>query len=413
MALAVTATACTGSTAEPSKPPPPTVSAPPASIPTGRILTELQLEALAGTVSRLRGLEFLEPVTVQLIDDAGFRARVSQLTAAPLEVTPAIQSSWLHLLGVLPDTQDTYSATTRLIQTAAAFYDPSENRVLVRSSAGIDPYVESAVVHELVHALQHQHFGTPDRPWLDGDAGYVYTALVEGDANRITRLYIGELTGPREGAFEAGRQSASEDSVAVRDGTPGYVRDSLQMPAADGLGFLQSMSNAGIDELFADIPGLTSLPPTSEALIDPNADLTIPDVDLDPVAVFPYERLPVEGTLGAGRLRILLGGVLDPDTVTEAVDGWGADRLDIRVTPAGGDVVVAYAFTGDRVEDARQLAIAFELFLGSSLASGAYGSVRIAENRVLVLAASNRALRDSLDELFAGFGDEIFTIGRR
>jgi hypothetical protein len=410
MALALLATACTGPVSQPTQPPPPTLSGPPASIPTDRILAELELEALAGAAGRLRGLEFLEPVTVQIVDDAAFRARVAELTAAPLEITPAVQSRWLRLLGVLPEGADTYSAESRLAQTAVAFHDPEESRILVRAGAGIDPYVESAVVHEFVHALQHQHFGVPDTELLDGDAGYVYTALVEGDAQRIARFFIGELTLPEEGAFEAGWFAASEDSIAVRDGTPGYVLDSLRLPAGEGLRFLQSQSNAAVDRLFADIPGLSTLPRTSESVIDPNADPAEPEIDLPPVMVLPYQPLPIEGTLGAGRLRILLGSVLDADVVREAVEGWGADRLDILVSP--GDVLVAYAFAGDRVEDAGEMAVAFELFLASSLAPGAYGSVRIAENRVLVLAASDRGVRERLDELFAGFGDEIFTIGR-
>ncbi|NNF88844.1 MAG: hypothetical protein HKM97_09970, partial [Acidimicrobiia bacterium] len=157
--LAVITSACSGSSTVPAETTALTTPFTGSPGATERLLTELDLEGLSRPVSRLRELEFLEPVPVQILEDAAFRVRVNELTAAPPGITPDLQSSWLRLLGLLPAGTNTYAATSRLLQTSVAFYDYEEGRILVRAGAGVDPYVESVVVHELVHALQHQHFG--------------------------------------------------------------------------------------------------------------------------------------------------------------------------------------------------------------------------------------------------------------
>ncbi|MBT8163934.1 MAG: hypothetical protein HKP18_08320 [Acidimicrobiia bacterium] len=404
--LAVITSACSGSSTVPAETTALTTPFTGSPGATERLLTELDLEGLSRPVSRLRELEFLEPVPVQILEDAAFRVRVNELTAAPPGITPDLQSSWLRLLGLLPAGTNTYAATSRLLQTSVAFYDYEEGRILVRAGAGVDPYVESVVVHELVHALQHQHFGRADPMLLDGDLGYVYTALVEGDAERVARRFIGELRQADEFAFEEGRLTATEEAIAILDSTPFYLLGSLAQPAADGVRFLQGVDYETVNGFFADLDGLSSLPQSSEEILMPKADLVRPDINLSPVLVLPYERLPVESTLGAGRLRLLLGQVEDTVTAERAVTGWANDRLDIRVS--GEAVIFAYLFAGDTGNDAVELADSFGRLLESNLARDAYGSVRISNNQVLILAASDGSVRDRLDEIYSDFGAEVF-----
>jgi len=406
LVVAVLAAACTDSPdvpAETTALTSPFTSSPQA---TERLLAELDLEALARPASRLRELEFLELVPVQILEDADYRERVNELAAAPLEITPHLQSSWLRLLGMLPEGVNTYAASSRVLQTTVAFYDHEQRRILVRAGAGVDPYVESVVVHELVHALQHQHFGVADALLLDGDLRYVYTALVEGDAERVSRRFIGELSQSDEGAYEAGRIGASEDAIAIVDSTPWYVLEILAQPIGDGVRFLQGVNYERVNELFADLEGLSSIPQSSEEMLFRDADLARPEITLGPVTVLPYQRLPIEGTLGVGRLRILLRQVVDFEEVDRAITGWANDRLDIRVS--GDDVIFAYLFAGDEPGDALDLANAFQKLLETNLAPDAYGSVRLNADTALVLAASDATVRDRLDELFDGYGEEVF-----
>ena len=404
--LAAAASACTDSPAVPAETT--ALTSPFTGSPRAneRLFAELDLEGLSRPVSRLRQLEFLEPVPVQILDDVDYRARVNELAAAPLDITPDLQSSWLRLLGVLPPGTNTYAATSRLLQTSVAFYDHEEGQVLVRARAGVDPYVESVVVHELVHALQHQHFGRVDPMLLDGDLGYVYAALTEGDAERVTRRFIGELSLSDEFAYEEGRLAATEEAIAILDSTPFYLRETLAQPAVAGVRFLQGMPYETVNGFFSDLGELSSLPQTSEQILVPGADFVRPEINLSPVLVLPYQRLPLESTLGVGRLRVLLRRVADTVTAEAAVTGWANDELDIRV--AGDDVIFAYLFAGDTGDDAAELADSFGALLEGSLAADAYGSVRINGNEALILAASDGSVRDRLDEIYGNFGDEVF-----
>ncbi|MDH3606936.1 MAG: hypothetical protein OER12_08065 [Acidimicrobiia bacterium] len=401
--IIVAAAACTSSPSTET-----TASTVPFSTPslvvTDQLLAELDLELLARSVSRLRQLDFLQPVSVQIIADPDYQMRVAELTGGP----PDTHSRWLQLLGLLPEGVDAGTATTRLLQTSVAIYDAEANRVLVRAGAGIDPYVESVVVHELVHALQRQHFGAVDTGRLDGDLGYVYTALVDGDAERVARRFIGELSQADEFAYEEGRLNASEGAAAIRGGTPGYVFDSLSQPGGDGVRFLQGLDYQTVDGFFADLTELTSLPVSSEAMIIPEADTEIPTLELPRLSLPSYQPVQGEGTLGVGRLRILLGQVLEGQLANPAVLGWAADRLEVHAS--GEDVVLAYVFLGDRAEDAQELAAAFQSLLDNTLVPGAYGSVRVSDRQVLVLAASDSSQEAELDEIYGDFGDEVFLV---
>ena len=405
--MLVVVAACTGSSGDTTT----TVTFPPTEvtpIATDRLLDELELESLIGVTAELRGLEFSTPVQVVILDDEEFRVRVNQLLAAPLDLDPDPADSWLRLLGVMPEGSNVYSATSRLEQYGVAINDPGAGRILVRAGAGIDPFVESAVVGELVRLLHTQNFGSPDPVLVTGERGYVYRAITEGDVLRIRQLFIGDLDSDDEFRYELGLQASSEDTTAVRASTPPYVLNRLRQPADTGVRYLQGLSESEVDDLLRLVTDLSPAVPSSEAMIVTGADLEVRSVDLPPVAVVPYQRLPLDATLGVGQLRLLLDGAIPADLLEEALVGWGGDELDVRID--GTDVIFAYAFRGETPEDTQEMAAAFRILLDQQLAEGAYGSVRVADDTMLVLAASDPSVQDRLDEVYADFGEEVFLV---
>ena len=123
LVIALLTASCTSGSSDPTSSTSTVPFPPPPSLETDRVLAELDLEALASPVSRLRQLDFLKPVEVRIVEDAAYRTRVNELTAAPLDLTPDLQSSWLRLLGLMPEGTNIYSATTRFLQTTVAMYD--------------------------------------------------------------------------------------------------------------------------------------------------------------------------------------------------------------------------------------------------------------------------------------------------
>jgi hypothetical protein len=373
-----------------------------------RLLAELSLESLALVAASLRQLEFVVPVQVEILDDDDYRRRVDELAAVTRGIDPDRAASWLQLLGALPPDMNEYTARSRLLATTVAFYDPEASRVLVRAGAGIDPFVESAVVHEMVHALQVQNFGGPVGLPIDGDLGYVAAAIVEGDARRITQQFIGSLTTEDEFRYEDGRLTAAEDAIAIRGSTPPFVLDGLQQPAGDGSQFLRGLSNAEVDQYLADLTDMAAPSPSSEQLLIAGADLEPLRVAVPPLVVPEYELLPVQPTLGVGMLRLLLQRVVDPDLLEAVLIGWGGDHREVLVD--GDDVIFAYTYRGEQPTDAQELAAAFRLLLDTQLADGGHASVRVAGDSALVLAASDPGVKDRLDEMFDGFGEEVFLV---
>jgi hypothetical protein len=408
LVLALLAAACTSAEGNPTTTTSSLAGGTLEPIDTDRLLVELELESLARITSNLRGLDFVEPVQVQILDDDDYRRRVDELVAAPLDIDPDQAASWLQLLGALPAETNEYAARGRMLQTTAAFFDPEASAVLVRAGAGIDPYVESAIVHEMVHALQIQNFGRPGTRLLDGDRGYVYEAITEGDAQRITNRFIDSFGSDEEFGYEEGLVVAAEDATVIRAATPPFVLDGLRQPAEDGVRFLRGRGNEEVDLFFSDLANMAGLPPSSEAILLPGGDLDPQPVRVRQATVPPYEPLPTEGTLGVGRLRLLLQRVVDADLLEAALVGWGGDHLDVRVH--GDHVIFAYAFRGEQPEDAQELAAAFRLLLDTRLAGGAYGSVRVSDDTALVLAASDPGVKEHLDELFDDYGEEVFFV---
>lgn len=403
VAVALSAGACDRTATAPSTTPAAVTSSSLAPVISDRLSAELELENLAGRVEDLRELEFLQPVTVQIIDDDEFRARAGARAAPPVDVDADQAAGWLRLLGVLPPDTTVYGATSRLLQTAAALHEPATNSILVRAGAGLDTYVEAAIVHEMVHALQHQHFGSPQLPVV-GEAAYVYRALSEGDAQRITELFVSQLDAAARDSYEEGARTAAEDATAIRASTPPYVLDLLTLPVSYGARFLTS--NRQADTQLAAFAAGDAV--SSEQLIVTGADPERLEPDLPPVTVLPYEPLFTVETLGAGTLQLLFRQVIVEGLAGTAIVGWGGDAVDILVN--GSDVILVYAFRGETPADAEEVAAAFRLLLDNRLTGGTYASVRVNDDTALVLAASDPTIAPRLDELFEDFGEEVFVV---
>ena len=75
------------------------------------------------------------------------------------------------------------------------FYDPEADELVVRGAA-LTPFVRETLVHELVHALDDQHFDL-DRPEYDDrkdEIGFGFSSVVEGNARRIESVWTAQLS---------------------------------------------------------------------------------------------------------------------------------------------------------------------------------------------------------------------------
>ena len=334
-----------------------------------RELIELMAEA-----EEVRGLPFLSVPTVVILDEAEFTERVAGLIAEDLvEEDLAIDSAYLALLGMVPEGTDLYGLFIDLYsEQVAGFYDGDALEMVVPASPdGFTPLQRITVLHELVHALTDQHFDFSDEydTLIDegnGDDTSAYLALIEGDAQRASFVYMEGLS-PLE-AVQAATEAFRIESP-VFDSVPAWMRSDLLFPYQQGLAFTDAV--IGIGGLASVDRAYTDRPTTTEQILDHGKYLSregpreLPALTTQPAGWEVYE----EGSFGEWGLRLVLGESLSPGDATQAAAGWGNDNY--AVYSRGQDVAVVIHYIGDAERDAEELADAFIVHGRNAMAGGA------------------------------------------
>jgi hypothetical protein len=218
----------------------------------------------------------------------------------------------------------------------AGFYQP-EQKTLYLLDDLVGPERDATLSHELVHALQDQHYDLHTLIAYRDDASDEQSAvhaLAEGDA---TSAMLDQILAPRGlrgidvedelvSLQARGMMELNPDLASV----PGIIRRSVISSYTDGLPFVHWARRRGgwaeVDKAWRDPPR------TSEQLLHPDKYLA-----REPPIVLPLPLAPEAGprTLiyrdiqGEQSLRLLLEEWVLPKTAAEAARGWGGDRLAV------------------------------------------------------------------------------------
>ncbi len=316
-------------------PPAPSASddAPPSSRETRLVARMLRRVVLA------RGLVALKPVPGVQLTRAELIERVKDHVSR--ELPPAAirnEGLALQLFGFVPTQFDYEAAEYRLLEDQlAGYYEPSDGTMYLASDLG-DDEATATLAHELVHALQDQHWDLESRSRYrpgDGDCSEALSALAEGDATSAMFDVMIARAAP------AGKHSALDipDDVFVqqiRQGVsqgpgadaPRIMRSSLAAPYIYGTLFVNALRRRGgwaaVDRAWDDAPTTTEqilhidkwdvrerpLPVTAPPFVTLGPGWTVDDDDS-------------EGELGA---RIAFEEWMDPAAAADASKGWGGDR---------------------------------------------------------------------------------------
>lgn len=281
--------------------------------------TAAVIEELKAFVESARGLRFLEPVDVAVLDDGAFRRSLSGGEPAG-EADADVAIGVLRALGLLEGAGDLGSPGELDVDTVAGFYD-TETREMVVRGALLTPFVRQVLVHELTHALDDQHFDL-DPDFDDEESALAFEALVEGDAAVVERRYLASLP-----ADERNAARAEEDATFGGGGggseVPGIVAELGAFPYRDGPRLVDALLEAGgqarLDAAFRD-------PPISSAeVLHPERFLNGPgSAGVGPVRA--EGRVVDRGVLGELVLRLVLAQSLPPERASRAAAGWAGDR---------------------------------------------------------------------------------------
>lgn len=309
--------------------------------------------------SELRQLPVLRPVQ----STAESRAQIEQMILRNLDrsTTPAEMHAvevTLKKLGLAPaDFQFRPLVVRLLTEQVAGYYDPKAQQFHLADWIDVDGQ-KPVMAHELVHALQDQHFNLrrfEDWPKGDSDAELAAHALIEGDATLAMSQYI--MKNPlRALAFLKSIGTTGTGSVELEK-APRSLRETLLFPYQEGMTWARMVHQyggwKGVSEAF------TTLPQSSEQILHPEkyfvheapVKISLPDLRL---ALGRGWRRIDEDVNGEWSMYLILDQFLKASAKSKrAAAGWGGDRYAVYENERGQVVYVSVS-TWDTEKDARE-----------------------------------------------------------
>lgn len=350
---------------------------------------ELQrmVDALRPVVARLRGLAWKHEVPAAVMS----RAEVEAFMLAELdeELPPAKRALAVRILNrhhlLRPGEDPVAMQIEAMREMVAGFYDPDTKRFYVvegMTGHGMKP----TIVHELVHALEDQHFDLEaiEKPYreTDPDRSFAIRCVWEGSAEWVRRRYQIEDAAV-DGEYYRQQMEGAEEQARTQvrlltERIPAYMVLSTLLHYRVGPHFI-------LEAVGDDLPGgiarvLADPPTTQEQVLYPHRWLgperdhprrVIWAPDFDPARA-KRGRVLFRGTVGEldlatfldyfvgdndGRLTEagIAAGRYVAAEAREAAQGWDAGEA-VYLELDGGRVLVAQALAFDREEDAVEAA---------------------------------------------------------
>ncbi len=205
------------------------------------LLQALNVEKVKRRLEEIGGLKFKKDVPVVFLSPERFRHKLLQYLERDLDLEAVrLEKEILTSFELIPEDFPYLKFKQQLfIANAMGFYDDRFSHSLYIMDLGNDFLLEFALVHELRHALQDQHFGIDsflkrDLPSF-ADRNMAGLALLEGDATFTTLLYFG-----REDMDLASRLTARA-LLSPSPNFPSFLKAQLICPYAVGFSFIKRL----------------------------------------------------------------------------------------------------------------------------------------------------------------------------
>ena len=251
------------------------------------------------------------------------------------EIPPAVVSASgeiLFALGTVPASFDYRQGLLEVMRSELlGFYDPHEKTMFLGGDLR-GQEVDATLWHELVHALQDQHYGLEKLlDWKDdaGDWQGAVHALAEGDATSamIDGLFAEKhLRAPEIPDSLLDVQTAL--SAGSVQGVPPIIKRSVVAPYLDGLSFVNTLRRRGG---WAAVAGAWEhLPSSTEQILHLEKydarEAPEPLPALLPSADGP-RQVTYSDVYGEQSLRVLFEEWMPAKAAREAASGWAGDRV--------------------------------------------------------------------------------------
>ena len=309
-------------------------------------------------VEYVRGLEFEGSVDISVISRSNFSAGGGDTDEA-LRRFDNGKFEALFLVGTEEDSIKTQEDS--LNRSVAGYYSPNRDAIVIVSDSATPTFdSERTLAHELVHALQDQHFDLGNRSDVRSrDAYNGRNGLVEGDPQAVQFTYL-DRCGEAWSCIQSPADDAAENGEATDAAGPHlgiYLMEFF--PYSDGPGFVSHLRVEGdwttVNDAYASPPGSATevIHPDRYGSFEPR------EIDLEDdlrdgwSRVEPPDR-PAHARIGQSGLVAMFGYTIYDDYNQSAVVSpqellnlgpTGVDRID----PIDYDLDATRGWTGDRL----------------------------------------------------------------
>lgn len=330
-----------------------------------------EARAVAREVAGIRELALRRPVDFEVHDRATIRAYAEASLAR--EMTPeqwAGQEALMSHLGLVPDSVRLRDLVARLYaEQVAGYYDP------VRKTFYLADWLprllqRGVVAHEIVHALQDQHFDL--ERWLRDlspteDGSLARAAVVEGDAMAAMLAYLLAPTGvtverlPDVATLLQGRGAEIAEAYPDFERAPEALKRLLLFPYVEGSAFVLDAVRRGgwngVDRLYREPPA------SSEQILHPERYWDTPDPPRSLKSPWEAGERPgtllTEGEWGEFGTGLVLSAALgDTAAAAAAARGWDGDRYALA-RDSDGRLRYAWSLVWDSPAAAERFARAY------------------------------------------------------
>jgi hypothetical protein len=312
-------------------------------------LAPSEIEAWQATASELRGLEFRDPVRIEWIESGDIPGIVRAEVEATFDPSYVVAYRDAYAaLGLFPPDLDLLETIMALqAEQLVGLYSVSRRTLYVVSAAREQYGAPTILVHELVHALQHQHFPRTvamlQRLENNDDLAGALGAAVEGDAS-LTMLAVEGSEEAR--TLEAARGFRRAMLADLRHPTgllaevPRLLRVTLIAPYAYGVvaaaRLFEESGTVGLDALIDDPPisGLHVVYPEERAAID---FVRLPLEWLESELAAEGCRAGHHNVAGVIAIRVLFEEFAPGVEADPVLRAWRGDRfVELRCPKRGG-----------------------------------------------------------------------------
>jgi hypothetical protein len=323
-------------------------------------------------ISRLRELPAARTVPRSFVPRAALLELVRkhigrEIPRSAIEVEGRVQK----LLGLFPTGADYEKVTyALLLDHLAGFYEPADGRMYLANDLD-EAETDATLSHELVHALQDQHWKPAARPPEpdprdadDDDRQAAIAALAEGEATSV----MIDATSP---ATSGGALALDDDALQERvlggmdsgsnEGASDALRRAIAAPYVDGVRFVNTLRRRGgwalVNRAWSSPPATTEQILHSEKWLahEPALKLAVPG---PPSAGYSLVQAATYGEQG---LLLTFRAWMTEAAARQAASAWGGDRLGLYER-AGHVAALAWHVRYDTSSRSRPEAFAIRAF---------------------------------------------------